>query len=322
MTTKDRILQELSQKRGEYISGQQLADNLQISRSAVWKAIACLQEEGYGIDAVTNKGYCLSKCDDIFDANTIAKYLKNDDFFDITVFDEVESTNTLLAADAAQKSEGAVYCAKSQTAGKGRRGRSFVSPTGTGVYFSLLLKPQIEAKRAVFLTSSAAVAVCRAIEKISEAKPQIKWVNDIFINNKKVCGILTEAVVDFETQNIERVVLGIGLNVYKPQNDFDEQIRSIAGALFDERTQNARARIVAEILNQLKILIDNFDDKNAILTEYRLRCMALGKNVTVIRGDESFEAKAVDIDDDCSLVVVDDKGKTQRLFSGEISIRL
>lgn len=322
MTTKDRIMHELSQNRGEYISGQQLADSLDISRNAVWKAISSLQEEGYDIDAVKNKGYCLNECDDIFDKPTVLQYLNDTAFFDITVFDEVDSTNTLLGVDADEKKDGTVYCAKSQTSGKGRRGRSFLSPNGTGVYFSVLLRPQIEAKRAVFLTSAAAVAVCRALEKNFDIQPKIKWVNDIFVNDKKVCGILTQAVIDFETQTVERIILGIGINVYEPKNGFGEELSSIAGALFKQKTHNARARIAAEILNELKLLLDSFDDKTEILNEYRKRCFVPGKDVTVIRGEERFNARAIDIDDDCSLVVQDEAGETKHLFSGEISIRL
>ena len=192
MSVKDEVLKELENNKGDYISGGQLADNLGVSRNSVWKAIKALEKSGYEINAIPNKGYCLAEKNDILSSYSIKQHLKNP-HLDISVFSSVTSTNTILKEMAEQGAkEGTVIIAEEQTAGRGRTGKQFYSPKGTGIYISILLRPDIPAEESLFLTTSAAVATARAIEDVSDKRALIKWVNDIYLEDKKTCGILTE----------------------------------------------------------------------------------------------------------------------------------
>ena len=197
----------------------------------MWKAIQKLEEAGHKIRAVPKRGYTLAPESDVLTVQSVSRFLDTDMPVYLQVQTEVTSTNTLLKAQAEQGApEGTVLIAESQTAGKGRLGRHFTSPPGTGIYFSLLLRPHCTAEKSLFITTTAAVAVCEAIEQVTGLNPQIKWVNDIYLNEKKVCGILTEASVDFENGGLNWAVLGIGINIAVPKEGFPEEIRSIAGA--------------------------------------------------------------------------------------------
>lgn len=199
MRIQDAVLDALEKNRGEYLSGEQLASSLGVSRNAVWKAIQKLEEAGHKIRAVPKRGYTLAPESDVLTVQSVSRFLDTDMPVYLQVQTEVTSTNTLLKAQAEQGApEGTVLIAESQTAGKGRLGRHFTSPPGTGIYFSLLLRPHCTAEKSLFITTTAAVAVCEAIEQVTGLNPQIKWVNDVYLNEKKVCGILTGASVDFE----------------------------------------------------------------------------------------------------------------------------
>ena len=229
MRIQDAVLDALEKNRGEYLSGEQLASSLGVSRNAVWKAIQKLEEAGHKIRAVPKRGYTLAPESDVLTVQSVSRFLDTDMSVYLQVQTEVTSTNTLLKAQAEQGApEGTVLIAESQTAGKGRLGRHFTSPPGTGIYFSLLLRPHCTAEKSLFITTTAAVAVCEAIEQVTGLNPQIKWVNDVYLNEKKVCGILTEASVDFENGGLNWAVLGIGINIAVPEDGFPEEIRSIS----------------------------------------------------------------------------------------------
>ena len=187
MTTKETLLSLLESQQGSFFSGEELAQELQVSRAAVWKAVNALRQEGFAIDAVTNRGYCLLPGGDVLSAQGIKKYLKQD--FQISVSPAVDSTNAVLRSLAEQGApEGTVVIAGEQSRGRGRCGRSFYSPGDTGVYLSLLLRPiHATPKQTVMLTAAAAAAMCQAMETVGGVSPQIKWVNDIFLHGKKVC---------------------------------------------------------------------------------------------------------------------------------------
>ena len=201
MALKEEVLKYLSDNSSEYISGEELAHSLGKSRTAVWKAIKSLQADGYRIDAVTNRGYMLDADNDILNAQEIKKSLS----FDCRVeyYKTLDSTNNVAKRIIAEGEDDVLLVVgEEQTAGRGRQGKSFYSPGGTGIYMSLVVHPMIELQNAVTATTAAAVAVCRAIESLTDKKPMIKWVNDVYLNGKKICGILTEAVTDFETQTV------------------------------------------------------------------------------------------------------------------------
>lgn len=236
--------------------------------------------------------------------------------FDITVYDCIDSTNTALREMAEKGAEEfSVIIASEQTSGRGRMGRSFYSPQGTGLYISILLRPDLPTEKTVLITTSAAVAVCKAIEKTTNKTPQIKWVNDIFIDGKKVCGILTEAV--FEDGKIKYAVLGVGINIFAPNGGFPEEIKNIAGAVCSDFKDGLRELTAAEFLNELSNI-----DIEKTSNEYKKRSLVIGKKITVLSADGPYEAVAEDIDDSCGLIIKKEDGTRKVLSSGEISIRL
>ena len=187
---------------------------------------------------------------------------------------------------------------------------------------SLVLKPVADLDNATLITTAAAVAVCQAIETLTGKEPQIKWVNDIFLDGRKVCGILTEGIMDMESRTIGTIILGIGLNFRAPETDFPDEIQSIAGTLFDSKNAMVtRNQMAAEILNRFYVLYPDLASRS-YLDEYRKRCFVLGEQVTFPQGSETIEAKAIAIDDDGGLVVALPNGETKTLTYGEISIKI
>lgn len=322
MSVKDEVLHMLEANKGRYFSGATLAKELNVSRNSIWKAIKSLENEGYKILAATNKGYCLEQSNDILSKHSVGEFLKYN--LDIHVYDTISSTNTVLkemAEDGAK--EGTVLVSSEQTLGRGRMGRKFVSPAGTGIYFSILLRPDIPASDSLFLTTSAAVAVAKAIEDVSDKKAKIKWVNDVFVDNKKVCGILTEATFNMETGKLNYAIVGIGINVCFPEGGFPEEIDKIATAIFDKESDsiNKRSKLLAHVLNYFMDFYNSFESKS-YLKEYIDRSILLGKNITVIDKDGNKTAKAISIDDECHLLVRFEDGTEKLLSSGEVSIKL
>ncbi len=324
MNVKEQILDIFENNRGIFISGAELAVKLSVSRNAVWKAVKSLQDEGYEITAVTNKGYCLNDETDILSVQSIAKHLGEESgHFNIEVFKTLDSTNNMLKSLAASgEPEGKVVISEEQTAGKGRISRSFYSPAGTGLYLSLLLRPCFSPEESSYITSAAAAAVARAIETVSGCEAKIKWVNDIYCNGKKVCGILTEASMNLETGGLEYAVLGIGVNVNPPKQGFPEEISDIASSVFERgmNTGDIRNRLAAEILDNFWQYYKKLGQKT-FLREYRDRSMIVGHEILVLHGSSSKKAMALGIDDSCHLIVEYEDGSQENLSSGEISIR-
>ena len=322
MAVKDRVLKELEYNRGKFISGEDLAFSLGVSRNSVWKAVKNLQDQGHEIIGVPNKGYSLNEISDVISAQGIEKYLASQEgLFHIEVHKQVTSTNDFLKNLKA--SEGRVIVAQEQTGGKGRLGRSFYSPEGTGIYFSLLLTPTIPIDEATAVTAAAAVAVAEAMEKLAGKEVQIKWVNDIYINGKKVCGILTEGVFDMENRRLGQVILGIGINLMEPLEGFPSELIPSAGGVFKEgeAPKDSKNLLIAEVLLRFWPYYKNLQDKN-FLTGYRQRSMVTGKDILIIRGQETpRKAKALDIDENFHLIVEREDGEIEHLSSGEVSIR-
>ena len=322
MAVKDRVLKELEYNRGKFISGEDLAFSLGVSRNSVWKAVKNLQDQGHEIIGVPNKGYSLNEISDVISAQGIEKYLASQEgLFHIEVHKQVTSTNDFIKNLKA--SEGRVIVAQEQTGGKGRLGRSFYSPEGTGIYFSLLLTPTIPIDEATAVTAAAAVAVAEAMEKLAGKEVQIKWVNDIYINGKKVCGILTEGVFDMENRRLGQVILGIGINLMEPLEGFPSELIPSAGGVFKEgeAPKDSKNLLIAEVLLRFWPYYKNLQDKN-FLTGYRQRSMVTGKDILIIRGQETpRKAKALDIDENFHLIVEREDGEIEHLSSGEVSIR-
>ena len=260
---------------------------------------------------------------DVITCEGIRKYIDTGVISQINIeyLKKAESTNDIVKKRATQgESEGLVIIACAQTQGRGRMGRNFFSPGDTGVYMSLLLRPKIKPADAVLITTAAAVSVCEAFEKLGVDNPQIKWVNDIFVNNKKVCGILTEASFGADINTLDYAVLGIGVNMYEPENSFPEEIKDIAGAVFSEKSENLRNKFVAYFINSFFDCYENLESKKHC-PSYAERCFVIGKDINVISGDSIKPAKALSVDENCGLLVRFNDGETAVLNSGEISVR-
>lgn len=320
MPIKDDVLKMLL-SAPEMLSGSALAETLGVSRSAVWKAIEQLRGEGYAIEAATNRGYRISSAPDRLSLPEIERWLLPGEIgSQIEIHDEIDSTNIRAKELAIQGApHGTAVLARSQSAGRGRFGRKFHSPDDSGVYISFILRPSLPADRAVMITSMAAVAVARAMEKLADVDASIKWVNDVYLGAKKACGILCEAGLDFESGQMQYVVAGIGVNV--APMEFPEEIRDIATSISNECGKNvSRSRFCAELINEMNALYPQLES-GAFMAESRARSNVIGRDVFVLRGNERYPARVLDIDDNGSLVVRTEDGKQDVLHSGEISLR-
>lgn len=322
MGTKENLLALLEEQRGSYISGEQIAGSLGISRAAIWKAIKSLRSEGYEIEAVTNRGYRLSEQSDVLSCDAI-KSMLSDLCKDLTieVFESTESTNLLCQNKASEGfGEGYVAIASAQSAGRGRRGRSFYSPPGTGLYLSILLEPRnYPGSAALDLTTMAAVAVCEAIEAVSDKNCDIKWVNDVYIDGKKVCGILSEASFSVEDGGISSVVVGIGINLYRPKGGFPKEIENIACSIFDKKEGGKRSALAAEVINRFMAYYRNPKGPSHF-DEYKRRSMLIDKDVDVILAGATKKAHVLGLSDNCGLMVRYDDGSEETLSFGEVSV--
>ena len=356
MSTKEKVLKMLVEAKGQAVSGEVLATECGVSRAAIWKAINTLREQGLQIEGTTNGGYQL-KDDDIFSdelfRQTFATNYPEFSESHIECFKEIDSTNTyakrILAecgnlrdssgalTEAGKKYHKAIFIAEKQTAGRGRLGRTFVSPEKTGIYISVIYAPKGGITNPARLTACAAVAICRAIKNVicklpegTSIEPQIKWINDIFVGGKKVCGVLAEGVANFESGMIEAAVVGMGINIKKNTTAFEGQLADVVGTLEDATSAKiSRIEIAAEIAGQvLKIFEEDAsspDAHKAIIKEYKEASFLIGRELTVypLIGDEksSYKATATDIDDNAGLIVTLEDGSKRTLSSGEVSLK-
>ena len=327
-TAKHKILMCLEGNRGKSVSGEKLAADIGVSRAAVWKAVERLRKEGYPIAASTNKGYILAESSDVLSAQGILPFLSDKTYPHgekyIHTYKLLESTNEEAKQRAFNGApQGTVILAEGQSRGRGRLGRSFFSPLKAGLYMSVVIRPDFDTGKSLLVTTAASVAVCRAIKSICGVETQIKWVNDIFYEGRKVCGILTEAISNFESGRINAVIIGIGVNCNIRQEDMPEEIREIAGNLPGAVPRN---RLAAEIINELFNILNRLTEGPypAYMDEYRRRSMVLRKDIRVYKNaaaDEFINAKAIDISDGGGLIVIYEDGTKDTLTTGEISIR-
>ena len=321
--SQERVYQVLSAADGDFVSGQQLSAQLGITRAAVWKAVESLRKQGYDIEARSGCGYRLCGLSDRLGEREIGAFL-TEPRHNIYVYQSIDSTNTQCKRLAMEGSmDGTVVIAEEQTAGRGRKGRSFQSPQGLGLYLSILWRPQCEPTRLLPLTSLAAVAVSRAIERVTGEKAQIKWPNDLLLGDKKIAGILTEMALEGESGQIDYVVLGVGLNVHQTATDFTEEVAAMASSLDAVLgTSVSRPRLAAALMEELDILRrDIMLAPLRYLDEYRSRCVTIGRAVQLLRGEERQTATAMDVDEQFGLVVRHDDGREETVRSGEVSVR-
>lgn len=318
---KAEILKML-RETDSYVSGQELCNKFGVSRTAVWKAINQLKENGYEIEAVQNKGYHLLSAPDIMDKTELESIHATEwAGCEIYYFDSIDSTNT-KAKELAEEGHpsGTLVVADRQTAGKGRRGRSWESPSGIGIFMTLMLKPEINPNHASMLTLVAAMATTRAIRRVTGVPAMIKWPNDIVMNGKKVCGILTEMSAQFDY--INHIVIGIGINVHN--EDFPEEIAQTASSIYLESGQHIhRASLIEAFLEEFEDVYAEYlktEDMEGLMKEYDAMLVNRGRQVRVLDPKEPFEGKAMGITKKGELIV--DTWESRKLVSsGEVSVR-
>ncbi|MBQ7225109.1 MAG: biotin--[Clostridia bacterium] len=317
MDTRKAVLDMLFKANGE-ISGEELANRMGISRNSVWKAVNGLKKQGYSI-ASSKQGYRLVD-DGRFNEYSIKAHLNDE--HNIYIYKKETSSNTVakeLCRDG--EGEGSVVIVESQTAGKGRMGRSFISESENGLYMSIILRPTIPADRCVNITVLCAVSVLEAIEKLTGKECRIKWVNDIYIGDKKCCGILTEASIDFESGAMQYAVVGIGVNMCPPKGGFDKDIADIACGIYENECPHGfKAKLCAEIINRFFHHYRCIENKEYI-NLYREKSNIIGNPVDVFVGERVISGIAVDIDCDARLVVKDDSGVSHSFSSGEARVK-
>ena len=328
MDIKTSILRMIRQSRG-YVSGQSLCEALGVSRTAVWKYVNQLKEEGYEFDAVANKGYRIVKYPDIITREDIESMLPEGlAVTNVVYYHETDSTNTRAkqAAEDGEKS-GTLFITECQTGGRGRRGRTWESPAGSGIWMSLLLRPEIKPFDASMLTIVAAMGMKDAIEEIIGAGAgqggihcKIKWPNDIVLGDRKICGMLTE--MSAETDWINYVVIGIGVNVNT--TEFDDSIKDMASSILLQTGSSVkRSDVVVAFARHFSRYYDEFLKEcnlSGLADDYNKALINVGRDVKIVERDGSFVAKAVGIDETGSLIVEKD-GDTKRIVAGEVSVR-
>lgn len=319
---KEQVYARLRAAGAGCVSGQELSQELGVSRAAVWKAIDGLRRDGYTIEARAGLGYRLTAAPDALTELEVRRFLHMD-CPDLRCLEEIDSTNSYLKREAlAGAPHGAVATANCQRAGRGRMTRTFQSPGGKGVYLSILLRPQLPPEKLMGVTGMAAVAVCRAVERTAGVQPGIKWTNDLVLNGRKLCGILTEMAVESETGLTQSLVIGAGVNVSHTPEDFGTEVSEMATSLAQEGYPVSRAALAAAMIEELYHLSDALgSDTSAWVDAYRRNCVNLGKRVRLLWTDGRTEAEAVDIDDQFGLTVRLDDGKLTTVRTGEVSVR-
>ncbi|MGN1095647.1 MAG: biotin--[acetyl-CoA-carboxylase] ligase [Eubacteriales bacterium] len=316
MELKDKVFSELSLHRGEYISGQSLANTAGVSRNAVWKAVNELKKDGCDIVSVTKRGYLLVSDGGKISGSEISDILGKDVL--VRIFDKTDSTNNEAKRMLSDGFSGkALIVANEQTSGRGRLGRSFFSPASTGIYFTAIIPFSSSLADASLITAAASVAVIRTIETLTDKHVGIKWVNDIYLDGKKICGILTEAVTDLESGRLSGLAVGIGINL--STEDFPDEISSVAASLGIKNAD--RALIAARIAKELFSLSEDLSSCS-FLEEYKAHSIILGKEINYFINGEAHPAIAKDIDERGGLIVILPDGTKTALRGGEITIRI
>ena len=329
MKTKEAVLLYLQEHTGEPISGEKMALALNKSRTSIWKAIQSLKKEGYAIDSSTNKGYTLSENNDVLSEQQINQELIQQHHpidWVIQTMETTTSTNDLAKLYANQNSTTpAIFISEEQTAGRGRLGRKFVSPSKTGLYISLCLFPTIALEDLSLITCATAVACVETLEELTGKSLNIKWVNDLFYQDKKVGGILTEVISDFESQQVQALIVGMGINLIENPQSFPKELHSIVGSIFSSKTKydNSsfnRNHFIAQFLEKWTFYYQNLSKREFIST-YKEHSNVIGKFVNVFEGSQTYSAYAKDIDENGHLVVEKEDNSLHTLSYGEVSIR-
>lgn len=318
---RDKIIDKILDSKNEFISGEELSKQLGVSRAAIWKHIKALREEGYNIESVNRKGYRLAeKPVDLLTSNNICHELDTNVIGKKVInFETINSTNDYAKQIANIEEEGTVIVSEEQTNGRGRLGRIWHSNLHEGIWMSIILKPDLVPFKAPFITLIAGASIAKALNNLG-VDTKIKWPNDIIVNGKKICGILTELSAEIERVNY--VVLGIGINV--KTREFSSEIENIATSLYKEGYNVSRVEIVKNILSEFEKLYFNYvleNTKHETLEVCRKYSAIIGKDIYTIQGEKRELVKCIDINDDGDLIVEKQDGTIKQIISGEVSIR-
>ncbi len=324
MTLRESVLLALKEKSGDWLSGEVLSTSLDLSRTMIWKQIKQLKTEGYVVESSSKKGYRLVSCPDILSADEVCPGLITEVFGqrDYFYYPSIDSTNQQARMLASQGySEGTVVVADMQTDGRGRRGRSWYSPAGQGIYISLILRPRISLKEISRISLIPAVALAETLQEELGLDARIKWPNDILINHKKIAGVLSEAVTDMD--GVEFVVIGMGLNINNSTSDFPDDFRTVPTSILAETKQPvSRVKILQSLLAKLEHhynLLQN-GDFSITLTAGKRLSMVIGQQVNLETSRGWVTGQAVDIDENGYLLVHDGAGGVHTVISGEIEV--
>lgn len=321
---KEDILSVLKQNAGTYVSGQSLSEKLNVSRTSVWKYINALKEDGYIIESVSKKGYRLISSPDILTYDEISPFLQTSKIGrEIFHFEILDSTNDKAKELALRKGlDGALVISEEQTTGKGRLGRHWVSPRHKGIWMSIILKPDLEPAVVPRITHISAASVISALKELG-IHALVKWPNDIILNGKKICGILTE--MSGEINKIAYIVVGIGINANLTKEDIPSEIAEKASSLLVETgSQCDRKLVAAKVLNKFEILYNNFLNTGSIDDSIKIckeNSILIGRDVRIIYRQKETKAHAVDLNSKGELVVQFEDGHVEPVISGEVSIR-
>jgi len=315
-TIKDKILENLILNRGKYVSGEMLASEHSVSRAAIWKHVKALRDEGYMIKSSTKEGYTLVGSPDVLAPAEIKAGLKTSMMGkNIHYFKETESTNILARDMAGSADEGTVVIAESQTGGRGRMGRKWISPEG-GIWFSVILKPKMEPLHAPRLTLLAGVAVAKTTRSYG-LLAKIKWPNDVLINGKKVCGILTE--IGAEMDSIQYVVVGVGIDANVDTETFPGEVRDVSTSLKNELGHDInRVEFLQNLLYELESLYHKFQREgfSSIMEEWRLMSATIGQWVKITTQSRIMYGEAIGVNSDGALILETSDGKLEKIVAG------
>jgi len=324
MSTKDQLLIGLKRRKGAWISGEALAQEMAISRSAVWKHICALKDEGYVVESSRKKGYLLRELSSLLLPNEIQEGLNTNVFGKrkIAYFTQTDSTN-LRAKDLAHEGapEGTVVVAEKQIQGRGRRGRSWFSPLGEGIYASIIMRPLISPNEAPGLTLMASVAVAEAIQTLTSLNVHIKWPNDIMIYGRKVAGILTE--ISTEMDRVDYVIVGLGMNVNISHENFPPDLRDKATSILMETGKTfPRVTLLRAYLEEHEKYYELFtlNGFGPVLNRWKQLADIIGRRITVDLMEHRYTGEVLDIDREGFLILRDHEGRMQRIISGDVTL--
>ncbi|MGY0373788.1 biotin--[acetyl-CoA-carboxylase] ligase [Clostridium sp. JNZ J1-5] len=321
---KEEIIKLLKENKNNFISGEKISESIGITRAAVWKYIKAIKEEGYEIESVSRKGYKLTSSPDLLTFEEISPNLKTRfigrNFVHLDTIDSTNNEAKKLAIDGSP--EGTLVISEEQTMGRGRLGRNWISPKHKGIWMSLILRPEINPIQVSKITQVAAAAVCMALIEMG-IRTLIKWPNDIVLNDKKVCGILTE--MSGELNRVNYVIVGIGINANIDKDEFPEDLKPIASSLKIEiGNYIKRKELVRRILNNFEELYEELINEETIKKSIEIckdNSALIGKKIKIIEKGKETRARALSLNEDGKLIVQYKDGKVDELISGEISVR-